>query len=610
MTAMLADLVSTVADEIRVVAGLRSPANDDGDDLLERLLAAGQLDIPDLIAVLLCRAEQEQLAARIGIGGRRRPSGLLDALAASEIPELASSAMAVILARSRRRDRFNAPRLLLDDVPPDAAVRLVDSIASAIAAAEGGGEQEAQRLDVAGAEVLDRHDDDGSIDSSWTSLVSALEEAGRFDDDILRLALADGELGIFAAALARRAGLDWLTAWSQLAAGGNDLARLLRMAAVPAPLGAEFAAVLGEARAVAPGEALRLRTGADRLPDSACEDSGSSAGAAPVGGRVDGEGRLVAADRLLEELQREAGSSLGLPLALPQLAAIVRTARELQSPVARRAMAAGATQDIDMWVRAVPEGEEVRLTIERWVSRPPAGPAPTGVADSDEPLFSDRAGGGAADAARTDPMFDELLRSPLRQIIATADRIAGRSDGPLGDDYASYAADISAAAHHLLSVVRSMGEQSGAGRSAIDLGDLVYEAVALIETAAIEREIAIAVEPVHGFTAFGQAGAVIQILVNLIGNAVRHSPVRATVTISFERSAEQAIVHVADDGPGIDPADQQRIFERFERGSGDGPGSGLGLAIARRLARSMDGDVILESRPEMGARFSLLLPAA
>ncbi len=426
-----------------------------------------------------------------------------------------------------------------------------------------------------------------------------------------------------------------------------------------------------------------------------------------VTGRVDGRGRLVAADAELEALQREAGSSLGSPVAIPQLAAIARVARQLRIPGERRALAAGAAQDIEMWVRAVPEGDEVALIIERWDSRPPLGPrlasVPGGRADplsssgrwsvdeqlrivgiseaaaemigvpvveasgqlltkmvkleEDEngemPMLQALAARGSfarqlgrrrsdeaalllsgevllgngdsfagfegsvalADSVKSgeatpDPAFDELLRSPLRHIIDSADRIAGRSEGPLRDDYAAYAADISAAAHHLLSVVRTMGEQGDTGRATIDLVELVYEAVGLIETTASEREIPVAVEPLHSFTAQGEPRGIIQILVNLVGNAVRHSPVRATVTVSFERAGDQSIVHVADDGPGIEPGDQQRIFERFERGKGEGEGSGLGLAIARRLARSMDGDIQLHSKPGMGSRFSLVLPAA
>ena len=94
----------------------------------------------------------------------------------------------------------------------------------------------------------------------------------------------------------------------------------------------------------------------------------------PILGRVDASGRLVAADPELERLQVEAGSSLGSSLALPQLAAIVRIAKRLGIPLSRRVLAAGRGQDVDMWVRAVPEDEDVVLTIERWTARPASQP--------------------------------------------------------------------------------------------------------------------------------------------------------------------------------------------------------------------------------------------
>jgi signal transduction histidine kinase len=108
----------------------------------------------------------------------------------------------------------------------------------------------------------------------------------------------------------------------------------------------------------------------------------------------------------------------------------------------------------------------------------------------------------------------------------------------------------------------------------------------------------------------GDSRGIIQILVNLIGNAVRHSPAGSTVTLSFESSDGKAQAHVIDQGPGIDPADQERIFERFERVKGGEGGTGLGLAIARRLAHSMGGDIELQSAPGEGSRFTLILPAA
>ena len=91
-------------------------------------------------------------------------------------------------------------------------------------------------------------------------------------------------------------------------------------------------------------------------------------------GRVDKAGRLVAADPELEALQREAGGAIGQTLALPQIAAVAQLAHELGTPVSRPAVAASADQDIEMWVHATPEGDEIALSLERWTAHPPAGP--------------------------------------------------------------------------------------------------------------------------------------------------------------------------------------------------------------------------------------------
>ena len=436
----------------------------------------------------------------------------------------------------------------------------------------------------------------------------------------------------------------------------------------------------------------------------------------PIMGRVDRAGRLIAADAELAALQMEAGSAIGATLALPQVAAVARLARKLGIPVSRPAMAAGSNHDIDLWVRAVPEGEEVSLTLEGWTIRPAASarlatllggesetrPAPEAgewAADEDlrltsvsaylaeklgaeaaeligQPLmrifrleeneagelplvaalaarhgfsaqpararsgdlgvalllsgevmfapdgsfagFSGRAvsnGDGAAQQAQPpvaaiDEALNEALRSPLDRIIESAERIADRSDGPLRSDYAAYASDISAAARHLLSVIHSMSEEPGQGHRTIDLAALAAEAAVLIAPTAEARGVHIELDEKQPLAANGEERAVIQILVNLIGNAVRHSPAGGTVTLRFARTDNVASVIVSDQGAGIAPADQQRIFERFERASPDEGGTGLGLAISRRLARSMGGDISLESAPTLGARFTLSLPSA
>ena len=214
-----------------------------------------------------------------------------------------------------------------------------------------------------------------------------------------------------------------------------------------------------------------------------------------------------------------------------------------------------------------------------------------------------------SEAPAIDPALDLALRSPLSRIIEAAEGIVDRADGPLRSDYAAYAGDIAAAARHLLSVIRSMADQPAQTSAVLDLPTLAGEAIALVQPQAEEHEVKLEMHGEAVIPAHGDRRGVIQILVNLLGNAVRHSPPGTTVTIELQKSAATGEVSIADQGKGIDKADQERIFEKFERLE-NGGGAGLGLAIARRLARSMGGEVSLVSAPGEGARFTLSLPLA
>jgi len=428
----------------------------------------------------------------------------------------------------------------------------------------------------------------------------------------------------------------------------------------------------------------------------------------PIAGRVDSSGRLVAADPELERLQAEAGSSIGASIAIPQLAAVVRVAQRLGIPISRRVLAAGREQDIDMWVRAVPEDGAVAITIERWTPRAASPPrlAAINPVDDDkllpEPLtwsvdeqlrlitlsgpFAEMAsaderelagqpltrlfrlqegeggemplldalaarhgfsgqrirlreggqeldlegtvilgddggfagfegsaipvGGSSAGRPSLDGAIQTALRSPLDRIVQSATAMTESPDPQSSEEYSAYAADIATAARHLLSVIRSLGERADpTGTGEVDIVELTAEVVGLVDSAARERGILIAVQPLQKLVARGGSRSIVQILVNLIGNAVRFSPANSAVTVSFERTQQAAMIHVADEGDGIDPADKERIFEPFEKGESS-EGSGLGLAIARRLARAMGGEIQLQSVVGEGSRFSLVLPAA
>jgi signal transduction histidine kinase len=225
--------------------------------------------------------------------------------------------------------------------------------------------------------------------------------------------------------------------------------------------------------------------------------------------------------------------------------------------------------------------------------------------------------GEAPDKGLGMPPLDELLRDPLAAIISQAEEIAARSQGPLRTDYAGYGADIATAARHLLELLSALGDGASASPEAeatdgevLDLAELVLDAASLLQADASSRRILLDVGGEGSVQARGQPRAVTQILVNLIGNAVRFSPEGGTVALMLERGTKAAIT-VVDQGPGVAAADRVRIFDRFEQGAeARGGSAGLGLAISRRLARDMGGEVELLDPPGPGAAFRLTLPLA
>lgn len=210
------------------------------------------------------------------------------------------------------------------------------------------------------------------------------------------------------------------------------------------------------------------------------------------------------------------------------------------------------------------------------------------------------------------------LRQPLGRVIAHAEMIRAKLAGPLPDIYAGYAGDMVDAGEHLLALIEDIADLEGVEASdfevafdRIDLGDAARQAAAILGVRAQERDIVL-VPPPQGESqwARGEFRRVLQILINVIGNAIAYSPEESQVWIRLDREGRRAMVTVADQGRGLSELEQRRVFDKFERlgRSGDG-GSGLGLYISARLARAMEGDLSVESAPGQGARFTLALPA-
>src|SRR5881398_2212739 len=134
MTAMLHCLVADVAASLRAqLANNRVAANDDADAaLIAQLTSAGLLDDPELMALLLRRADEERIATAARARSGRREARVLQGLVSHDHGAVAAAAMALILARGRRRDRFGQSLLAFDDLPERSAEHLLHAIAAGL----------------------------------------------------------------------------------------------------------------------------------------------------------------------------------------------------------------------------------------------------------------------------------------------------------------------------------------------------------------------------------------------------------------------------------------------------------------------------------------------
>ena len=145
----------------------------------------------------------------------------------------------------------------------------------------------------------------------------------------------------------------------------------------------------------------------------------------------------------------------------------------------------------------------------------------------------------------------------------------------------------------------------------VDLAEVAGAAVALARGAAADAELELETA-LERAAAQGDPERLRQVVVNLLSNALRHTPSGGTITIRTSVEDEHALLEVLDTGPGIAPEDLPHVFERFYRGAGAeaSSGSGIGLAVAAELVEAHGGTITAGNRPEGGAAFTVRVPAA
>ena len=148
------------------------------------------------------------------------------------------------------------------------------------------------------------------------------------------------------------------------------------------------------------------------------------------------------------------------------------------------------------------------------------------------------------------------------------------------------------------------------------IGPILEAAIQTCQVQALQKKIKVLAECQAGLTAQVNSSMLEQAIINLVTNAITYSPEGAMIQVRAaklqdENGKKQILISVQDQGPGIAPEHQERIFERFYRcdkaRSRSQGGTGLGLAIVKHVAQAHKGEIQLESRPGHGARFTLVL---
>lgn len=230
--------------------------------------------------------------------------------------------------------------------------------------------------------------------------------------------------------------------------------------------------------------------------------------------------------------------------------------------------------------------------------------------------------------ARLEHSFDTLrrftadasheLRTPLTAIRSVGE--IGLRERRSEADYREIVGSLLEEAERLTTLVDGllMLSRADAGRIAlrpiaVDLRELAQEVVADFGVLAEEKHQRLLVDGETAVLASADRGTLRQALINLVDNAIKYSPDERTIVLRVVRRDSEAVIEVADDGPGIEPSHLPRIFDRFyrvdEARSRAAGGAGLGLSLARWAVEANGGRLTVESSPGRGSVFSIVLPA-
>ncbi len=219
------------------------------------------------------------------------------------------------------------------------------------------------------------------------------------------------------------------------------------------------------------------------------------------------------------------------------------------------------------------------------------------------------------------------LRTPLTAIMGFGQLLGMDKSAPLSQRQVDSVAEINKASEHLLDLINDILNlaQIESGHielqlEAVNTCELVAECEALIAPLAQERDINFTTPhtegrepPAHPFLVEADRKRLKQVLLNLLGNAVKYNRHGGSISISCEPAGRNLRILVADTGEGLTEVQQSQLFLSFERLGAEHTsikGSGIGLVIAKGLVENMAGTIGVESESGKGSTFWIELPTA
>jgi len=211
------------------------------------------------------------------------------------------------------------------------------------------------------------------------------------------------------------------------------------------------------------------------------------------------------------------------------------------------------------------------------------------------------------------------LRTPLNGILGLTEMILDKIYGEVPEKIRSALEDVEASGRHLLGLINDVLDLSKieAGQMTLALHEYsMREVVQAVSTAmqplAAAKNLPLKVTiPPDLPPGKGDQRRIAQVLMNLVGNAIKFAET-GEVLVEVGNADGSFLLSVSDTGPGIAPADQERIFEEFQQGDGSSSrskgGTGLGLTIAKRIIEMHGGRIWVESKMGMGSTFTFTLP--